>query len=442
MKKFTGRRERIVAVIGGSLLLIGFICNEWVLTKLLSSDGVLNFENRVLIWISEILLIGFGILLICIREDTKKQMNLMVFCATTILCIVLAESIYFVLQKKSRVRILVKNPHGTGSYRLKPDTEYTYKHGKYEFHIKTNSLGMRGKEVSYDNPLYKKRVAFVGDSFTFGSSASKGEKSFVGVVESLLDRRKFEVLNFGVGGYGLSDMELQIKEEVLKFRPSYLILVFYNGNDFRDTYLGIDKFDVSKDFSEWDYDNFNKKIPGGCRQNLFFRKFTKTLTYQLMARGLNLARPGVIEKKKYVGLNFEVDKFFTSHSYWSQYPYPEEALKAKERSLEVLDNIRKICLNNNIEFMIVALPYKEQIFAASVSGENYDLNYPQKYVEQFASKYSIPYLDLLPSMRTFAREEKRDIYVTSHFNDVGHSAVGKVICEFFRNKIGINKRYF
>ncbi|MCJ7827590.1 hypothetical protein MUP65_00380, partial [Patescibacteria group bacterium] len=82
--------------------------------------------------------------------------------------------------------------------------------------IKTNSYGMHWREVSLTKSLEKKRIAFVGDSFTFGLWADRVENSFVGVFDSLLSSESFEVLNFGVNGYGLDDEELLIKEEFTK----------------------------------------------------------------------------------------------------------------------------------------------------------------------------------------------------------------------------------
>jgi lysophospholipase L1-like esterase len=139
--------------------------------------------------------------------------------------------------------LLQLNPRGTGPYRLKPNLDLSTRVGGYEVRIKTNRHGMRWREVDHGSSD-KKRVAFFGDSFTFGCWADSVEKSFVGVFERNVPPNEFETLNFGVGGYGLADVELQIREQGLQFSPSYAILVFYNGNDFRDTYLGTEKDDI------------------------------------------------------------------------------------------------------------------------------------------------------------------------------------------------------
>src|SRR2546427_822522 len=70
-------------------------------------------------------------------------------------------------------------------------------------------------------------------------SADRVENTFVGIFDSLIDNKKYEVLNFGVPGYGLEDIELFLKEEVLSFKPDYLFLMTYNGNDYMDALQGI-----------------------------------------------------------------------------------------------------------------------------------------------------------------------------------------------------------
>ncbi len=93
--------------------------------------------------------------------------------------------------------------------------------------------------------------------------ADKAENNFVGVFDSSLDNGLYEILNFGVVGYGLGDIELLLEEEILRFDPDYIILMFFNGNDFRDTYLGTDKYDLSNNLLVWNNAVLKSKLPDG-----------------------------------------------------------------------------------------------------------------------------------------------------------------------------------
>ena len=119
-----------------------------------------------------------------------------------------------------KLSLFEPNPEGTGSYRLKPNLDLVTSVAGSEVKIHTNSHGMPWREVSVE-PSGKRRIAFFGDSFTFGSWADSVERSFVGVFEESLSS-EWEVLNFGVGGYGFADVELLLAEKDIDFEPSFV----------------------------------------------------------------------------------------------------------------------------------------------------------------------------------------------------------------------------
>lgn len=106
------------------------------------------------------------------------------------------------------------------------------------FKIQTNKYGMRGPDIDI-NKSNKKRLGVFGDSFTFGCWASNYEKSFVGIVAKNLSTKNIEVLNFGCSGYGFDAIYYLIKSKATDFNLDYILLASFNGNDFRDTYLGV-----------------------------------------------------------------------------------------------------------------------------------------------------------------------------------------------------------
>ncbi len=440
-----------LTVVGMVFIALGIICNEWMLVRLFAPEGVLSHTARILIWVLDLALISFGSLLIYFRRKARIQINLALLLGTLVVCLFAIEGVLRLIDLpreqqegiediQNPISIFMQNPNGTGSYRLKPNLDIMVKVGSKDVAIKTNSLGMRWREVCYDNPMGKMRIAFVGDSQTFGCWADSIEDSFVGIFDSLLDSNKFETLNFGVGGYGLSDEELQIEEQILPFKPNYIVLAFFNGNDFRDTYLGKDRYDVTTGVAVLNMENLNSKIPKEFRTSAMeentagansiaskFKSFISSLSiYKLLAQALN-----TLDANQTGG--FSVSNQFTSYTFWSQVPYPEVAVKAKDLSLEVLDNIRELCYRNDIQLIIVALPYREEVYATSLSGSNYDINLPQKYVEEYSVTHSVPYLDLLPILRSYARETNSDIcnYDGIHYSNEGHRVVGESIAKFF-----------
>lgn len=148
---------------------------------------------------------------------------------------------------------------------------------------------------------------------------------------------RVEALNFGVPGYGLADVERLIREQVLQFRPDGIVLMFYNGNDFLDTYLGLERYSVAENGSLLTNGQvLERKIPEEFRpagRNLL--KALKDYSYlaRLLTAGLNSLFPADRSTPR---RGRPMDRSYTSNLFWSQTHYPEFAVTAKETTLEAL----------------------------------------------------------------------------------------------------------
>ena len=408
-----------VMIVGLFLILIGLTVNVWFLARFFSPDGQLILLTRILIWLVDLGLIGTGIFLLVVKSFSKLFMvyaSLLV----SLLLVNAGLSHYFDVSKE----LFIPNSRGTGSYRLKKDLNIQKKIGAATYIFRTNSLGMPWKEVNQHNPEKKTRVAFVGDSFTFGCCATRVENSFVGIFDRKINP-EYEALNFGVVGYGLADEKLLIQEEVLSFRPRYLFLMLYNGNDFSDTFLSLDAEGKLLGLKERSPDN-RKEIPSrftGIQRRA--RPITTTATFRVV-NGL-LTTPEDPRKM------FGDPNRFDSWAFWSRRSYPPVGLKAKDLSLQVLSKILELCKRNNIQICIVTIPYVNQVYAGQMTTGEIDFRLPQKYVEEFSRTHSVPYLDLLPALRSFAQNSDAVIYVPEdgHFNDEGHKLVGNLLLNYF-----------
>ncbi len=103
--------------------------------------------------------------------------------------------------------------------------------------IRTNSHGMREREIPIEKPDSVVRVAVLGDSYTFGFGV-RAHRAYPRRLEGLLNQsspggRRFQVLNFGVGGYSTQDEAVVLRERALAWRPD-LVIVGYVLNDPED----------------------------------------------------------------------------------------------------------------------------------------------------------------------------------------------------------------
>ena len=103
--------------------------------------------------------------------------------------------------------------------------------------IRTNRHGMREREIPIEKPDSVTRIAVLGDSYTFGFGVP-GLRAYPRVLEGLLNQRapggrRFEVLNFGVGGYSTHDEAIVLEYRALAWNPD-LVVVGYVLNDAED----------------------------------------------------------------------------------------------------------------------------------------------------------------------------------------------------------------
>ena len=162
--------------------------------------------------------------------------TLLVFCSLLI-ALIIAELIarFFVDDSTNRGAInnIYKFHEFDSKLGWKNKSNYsgTFEREEFKYNVSTNSEGMRYKEIQKDRLNNKKRIAGMGDSFTWGVGVKDSDR-FTDIVENK-SNEKYEVLNFGVSGYGPLRYLIQL-DKVLEFNPDIVLLTFCLGNDFVD----------------------------------------------------------------------------------------------------------------------------------------------------------------------------------------------------------------
>ncbi len=119
-------------------------------------------------------------------------------------------------------------------YELKPNLETYFKTVPFE----TNSHGLRDREYSKAKPANTFRIAVIGDSFTMPSGVTI-EDAYHTVLEDRLNRegdgRSYEVLNFGIGGYGMRQYLGAMEHKIRSFDPDLILVAFCAETDHQVT---------------------------------------------------------------------------------------------------------------------------------------------------------------------------------------------------------------
>lgn len=100
-------------------------------------------------------------------------------------------------------------------------------------YTKLNSLGCRDREWSQSKPGGVRRIAFVGDSFTYGWGIERPEDRFSDRIQSLFDGRApgtVEVMNVAKPGWDTGD-QLQPIKDIIELYAVDEIVLCYVAND-------------------------------------------------------------------------------------------------------------------------------------------------------------------------------------------------------------------
>ena len=101
-------------------------------------------------------------------------------------------------------------------------------------HVRLNSLGFRDREPPRHKSVNSYRIAFIGDSFTFGQGIPEASRMSEVLEESLTaSKRHVEVLNFGNPGINTADEVRVLRRVLATYSPDFVLLQWY-VNDVKD----------------------------------------------------------------------------------------------------------------------------------------------------------------------------------------------------------------
>jgi hypothetical protein len=119
------------------------------------------------------------------------------------------------------------------SLKLNPSTSIVFHGGQFS----VNSWGMRDQEYDLNPAPGTYRIAVVGPSFVMGSGVSDNE-TFEALLETRLNDENrggpydhYDVLNFGVAGYSLTQELAAFEERVLTFAPDTIFVVAHEREE-------------------------------------------------------------------------------------------------------------------------------------------------------------------------------------------------------------------
>jgi hypothetical protein len=114
----------------------------------------------------------------------------------------------------------------TLGWRTRANGAQRLKREDFEVTISINRLGLRGPEIPYEPEPGARRLAIMGDSFAHGYYAEEPQTLRGRLAEALRPCR-VDVLNAGGPGYSTDQEWIYFVEEIRKYHPSEVLLLFY-----------------------------------------------------------------------------------------------------------------------------------------------------------------------------------------------------------------------
>jgi len=317
-------------------------------------------------------------------------------------------------------------------------------------YVEINSHGYRGRDWSLEKPLGSYRIAILGDSFVEAFQIPL-EGTFPARLEEALDRecgtgRKFEVLNFGVSGFGTGQELETLRLRVLPFKPDLVLLYFYGSNDIYDNSSELDDEPNRLHFMLGD-DNRLVRLPFEVRDSelkrwlrhhsrlyLFVRDRVKRLvTVDRAMQVLHLMQEQADQdtaEQRAALRTLQNDRYHVP---------PSPALGRAWRLTEaLLAETRRVSEQASARFALVIIPNKEEILddgarPADVSG-SWDFQQSLKSIDAICDRLALPCLDLVGPMRA-SKIPVDDLYIPNdgHWTAEGHTFVAAETLRFVRD---------
>jgi len=370
--------------------------------------------------------------------------NLTLAAASIIVGLIVAEFVVRAVaaQRPDSVRPLYE-PDDYLVFKLRKNLALIYSQFEFVVAESTNSIGLRDREVG-PKPSGKYRILGLGDSDSYANGVNLKD-TYWKQLESCLNGslvQSVEVINCAVPAYSLLQEVRFLKKYGIGLQPDAVIVGFYCGNDFTDSYELFDEegrprvrvsengFLVSEKPGDKIYRGSGlrgKLLPVrtflATRSHLYI--FLRNRLSELLARlGLRSVPPPpdfcAKEFSETVQKGWDLDQ----HLF-----------------LELKDFVQK----HNMRLIVVVLPESYQVYESAwnrylqtfkIDPNLYDLEKPQKLLAEFFTKHEIEFVDVLPAMRSAAKDTRVIYPIDAHMTPAGHQVVAKMLCEYLsRNPI-------
>jgi len=231
--------------------------------------------------------------------------------------------------------------------------------------ITINDMGYRSPSPRHELMEGKYRVVTIGDSFTFGWG-THDSSTWPQLLESM--NPFLQIINLGVGSYGIGQMYITLRETIDHYRP-HLIIAAYIGDDLFRSLLSFRDYRKPKFVLEGDELVLTNTPIGTLRET------------RLM-----------LDKKSYpprfmtgVVLNLLYDRLFQGEKDII-FPDRESEIRCSYLNTRLIEEMMETSTNHGADFILLHLAHDRAI------RDNEFVDYGEKFLGDFAADHEVNYV--------------------------------------------------
>ena len=316
---------------------------------------------------------------------------------------------------------------------------------EFTTHLRFNSLGLRGPEITAKPAPSARRILLLGDSFLEAKQISEPDTLPNRLDLRLRDRGAppTELLNAGTFDWSQVHEYLYLQHTGPTLRSDLVLQFFYVGNDVGDLWprsrgelrdLGRPVATVDDD-GRLELPEWRRHVPdqGDVLLGELSRRSTAFRAYET----------GVVDKLRYrerdgQGIEGQMLELFR----FKETPQEVRAWKTVEALLLAT---RDEAERQGARYALVIVPAKWQVHREDWQAllaardepddDRWVLRGPNRRLAQLAEAHQVPVLDLLPPLRDAAEAGRRLYYpVDVHWNAAGHEAAAQSVAEYLLSR--------
>jgi len=389
---------KAVSITGMVFIVLGLLLNEWTLARIVSSDGMItSVVAKVIIWGLDLMFIAAGIILLKYKVQVKAHGKGILFCAVAFILFL------FLLEGGLRAFYFIKGRNVNFSdyigWQSKENQSWKKSYEGYgEIVFTTTKYGFR---IFGDPNTDKIKIFVLGDSFTQGTTVNDGYPYYEYLQKN---HDNIEIFAYGAGGFG-SLQEYMILEKYFDMIKPDLIIWQFCPNDLINNSQALEALSL--------YNNNQNTRPyfdykTGKISLLYPRKFVgwadKFIQHSNLLKLLSL-RLGILSGD----VSGSIENYLKMDD-----PLAIETIRTTSA---IMGLVRKKVGNIPI---------------ISFQTDNEQIKWSGNAFSGISSEHSIHYIDNVPEVLLEADAKRIPIYGPdgSHWNETGHSIVGKRILDY------------